>query len=333
MAGWNLKNGELNNAYLTDNEYWALFNFVFSESSMKRNTYKFGLVKSILDSLFSGVEKKEGIFLSYENLFSRFAENYWNLVIKYNLKQMRRDGKSEYSRIESIFKLAVKENCIIGGFEFDSLDETTKKRIIKEVIKGCKGNVVGALYKDFDGCVYSFDIKGKGITISFAAYEFMLRHKYEIEKLNYYSWAKFLEKVNADNVLVKVLGKLESSTPHREDLSIYREILREEFEENTCFYCGKKLFRNVHVDHFIPWSFVKDDKLWNFVLACSKCNERKSNRLPTKDYLEKLEKRNSIDVATSNIDIIRIDFSDYSDGLINRMWTYAKACGLKEFRV
>ena len=81
MSGWNLKNGELNNAYLTDNEYWALFNFVFSESSMKRNTYKFGLVKSILDSLFSGVEKKEGIFLSYENLFSRFAENYFIAIL------------------------------------------------------------------------------------------------------------------------------------------------------------------------------------------------------------------------------------------------------------
>ena len=36
-----------------------------------------------------------------------------------------------------------------------------------------------------------------------------------------------------------------------------------EFEYNNCFYCGKKLENNVHVDHFIPWSFVMNDELWN----------------------------------------------------------------------
>ena len=61
--------------------------------------------------------------------------------------------------------------------------------------------------------------------------------------------------------LIKVLEKLELATPKREDLSIYRELLRREFEENTCFYCGKKLNDKAHVDHFIPWSFVKDDKI------------------------------------------------------------------------
>ena len=42
------------------------------------------------------------------------------------------------------------------------------------------------------------------------------------------------------------------------------------FEDNTCFYCGCKLSRSAHVDHVIPWAFVKADHLWNFVLACPK---------------------------------------------------------------
>ena len=68
-------------------------------------------------------------------------------------------------------------------------------------------------------------------------------HKAELEKLNYYSWAKFLEQVNDDNSLIRVIDKLELATPRRENLSVYREILRKEFEEDTCFYCAKKYIR------------------------------------------------------------------------------------------
>lgn len=50
--------------------------------------------------------------------------------------------------------------------------------------------------------------------------------KAELERLNYYSWARFLEQINDDNALIRVIDKLELSTPRRENLSVYREILR-----------------------------------------------------------------------------------------------------------
>lgn len=49
----------------------------------------------------------------------------------------------------------------------------------------------------------------------------------------------------------------------------------------------------IHVDHFIPWSFIKDDQLWNFVLACPKCNESKRDKLPSEFYLERIIERNT----------------------------------------
>ena len=48
----------------------------------------------------------------------------------------------------------------------------------------------------------------------------------------------------------------------------------------------------IEVDHFIPWAFIKDDKLWNLVLSCTSCNRKKSNRLPQKKYLDYLLNRN-----------------------------------------
>lgn len=330
MAGWDLKQGTINEYNLTEDHIWSLFNYVFSDSSRKRNTYKFGLIKSLLDSVFSGEKTTQGVYYTYEQLFARFAENYWNLVVKYDLRQMRKDGKSELSKIEVILKSVVLEKPVLELLEFEAIDTAIKNSIIKKVTAECKKCVVGALYDDFDGTIYAFDLKEQGLTLNYVIYEFMLKHKSELEKLNYYSWAKFLEKVNDDNVLVRVIDKLELATPRREDLSVYREILRREFEEDTCFYCGKKLRNKIHVDHFIPWSFVKDDKIWNFVLSCPTCNTRKNNKVPSKDFLVRIEDRNRKIQLLDNT-VIETEFTGYTDDLMNRMWSYAKLSGLKEY--
>lgn len=330
MAGWNLKNGAITEFDVNEERIWSLFNYVFSDSSRKRNTYKFGLIKALLDNSFNGKRRDDGVFFSYEELFERFAANYWNLVVKYDLRQMRKDGKSIYSKIETIFRSSLEQNLIIGALEFDSIDGVTKKKIVEKVASECKKCVVGALYEDFDGIIYSFDLRESGLILNYCVYDFLLKYKTELEKLNYYAWARFLEQINDDNALIRVIEKLELATPRREDLSVYREILRQEFEVDTCFYCGKKLQRSIHVDHFIPWKFVKDDKIWNFVLACANCNERKNDRIPPKDYLFKIEKRNKVIQQSSNV-IIQTDFSEYSEELLGRMWHYAKLSGLKEF--
>lgn len=331
MSGWDLKSGSITEYDVNEDRLWSLFNYVFSDSSRKRNTYKFGLIKSLLDNLFNGQKENEGIFYSYKELFGRFAENYWNLVVKYDLRQMRKDGKSIYSKVETILKQASVENQVLVSIDFEAIEEKTKQQIIKKVTAECKKCVIGALYDDFDGIIYSFDLKEPGLKLNYCVYDFMLRHKAQLEKLNYYSWAKFLEQINDDTVLIRVIDKLELATPKREDLSIYREILRKEFEEDTCFYCGKKLQKGIHVDHFIPWSFVKDDKIWNFVLSCPSCNEKKNNRVPSKEYLIRIEDRNK-KIQLLNNSVIQTDFTSYTDDLISRIWCYAKLSGIKEYQ-
>lgn len=38
--------------------------------------------------------------------------------------------------------------------------------------------------------------------------------------------------------------------------------------------------RHYDIDHFIPWSFVMNDELWNLMPMDSSLNSSKSNRLP-----------------------------------------------------
>lgn len=330
MAGWNLTSGIIKEHNLSDDRIWSLFNFIFSDASKKRNTYKFGLIKAILDNVFNAATQQTGVFMSYEQIFGKFTENYWNLVIKYDLRQMRRAGKSIYSKIETILLEELVGNPILSAMNYEVIPKDIKDRIVKKVTTECQKYVLGALYEDFEGTIYEFDLKSSGIILNYSIYEFILKHKTEIERLNYYSWAKFLEQINDESVLSGVIGKLELATPRRHDLSIYREILRREFEENTCFYCGRKLSKTIHVDHFIPWSFIKDDKIWNFVLACPTCNARKNNKIPNLNYVDLVEKRNKV-IKTNKNPIVQEDFSEYKDDVIKRIWKYAKLSGLKEY--
>ena len=331
MPGWNLREGILTELRVSDDEYWSLFNFVFSDACRKTNTYKFGLIKSICDQIYDVFDDGNGLFLSYEKIFSKFAENYWNLVNKYKLKQMSYNGKSEYSKIELIIMDAVANYEIPENVGFQSFSEQDRNKITKRVMAECKKCVVGALYNDFEGKMYAFSLRGNGIFLSDDSYRFISKYKMEIEKLNYYAWARFLEKVNDDDALIRVLEKLDMATPQRKDLSMYRDILFNEFQEDRCFYCGKKLDKNIHVDHFIPWTFVKNDNLWNFVLACPKCNIRKSGNLVSRDYVVKIGTRNSTIIHNKEVSsTIRIEFDGYYDGLLDRMWSYAKMSGIKE---
>ena len=113
-----------------------------------------------------------------------------------------------------------------------------------------------------------------------------------------------------------------------QDLSIYRKILAEEFESNNCFYCGKKLQKGVHVDHVIPWSYMKEDYLWNFVLACPACNIKKKDKLPNEPILSQVVVRNE-ELKQSDNPIIQKDFSAYTSKTMWMIWEYAKLSGIK----
>lgn len=47
----------------------------------------------------------------------------------------------------------------------------------------------------------------------------------------------------------------------------------------TCRYCGRKAPDvQLHIDHVVPWSVVKEHKIENLVVACQDCNLGKSNK-------------------------------------------------------
>lgn len=76
---------------------------------------------------------------------------------------------------------------------FLSVNEKDRERITRTVTTECKKCVIGALYNDFEGKLYAFDLCGDGAYLSDGTYRFISKYKMEIERLNYYAWARFLE--------------------------------------------------------------------------------------------------------------------------------------------
>ena len=71
MAGWNLKSGSITDYNPDDDKLWSLFNYVFSDSCPKRNSYKFGLIKSLLDNAFNGTEKMLDYVFKYKRIYQQ----------------------------------------------------------------------------------------------------------------------------------------------------------------------------------------------------------------------------------------------------------------------
>lgn len=52
--------------------------------------------------------------------------------------------------------------------------------------------------------------------------------------------------------------------------------------ELTCIYSGQSITAaNLSLDHFLPWSYVAHDQLWNIIPAPKSVNSAKSDRLPS----------------------------------------------------
>ena len=75
----------------------------------------------------------------------------------------------------------------------------------------------------------------------------------------------------------------------------------------------------------------------NFVLSCHECNNNKLNFLVDKSYITKIEERNSkllsLCQTLDHSELIAQEFANYTEGIIEKMWDYAKTSGFRERNV
>lgn len=325
-SGWNLQQGTLPFRHLSESDVIRIVNLALSPAKKHTSTYKYAFFKAVLDNLFNVDSQR--YFLSYDTIALRFTEIYWNLVLNYHLKQMPTSQRATMTAVERVLY----DFCKKYGFDyeskgaifpFESLRQDLQLELSRKIRSQMLKYVVGAFYTDTEGQLYSFSKEEGGIHFNPDAYTACIKFKTDFEKINYYEWIKYLEKVNREEDAYALASKLDAST-ERCNLTSYRQALQQ-FGQQHCFYCHKSLKQEAGtspVDHCIPWSFVKDDKLWNFVLSCPTCNSAKSNTLPAESYLAEIKRRN-LSLLNLDLPLVREDFKSYSHTKLEAMYRSA----------
>ena len=141
---------------------------------------------------------------------------------------------------------------------------------------------------------YQFVEEGKTILLGRAWFEYMSSNQVIIEAWIEYSMIYYLQKKNPNVPAIP----LKIKAPDKRDLNdatklwkyygAYRPLrdiyINKTFSENTVEQYG-----TLSLDHFLPWSFVLHDEVWNLLPSFKNINSSKSNDLPSlevylKDY-------------------------------------------------
>lgn len=141
-------------------------------------------------------------------------------------------------------------------------------------------------------CLYSIHKDGTDfyININPKWNDFLHRHYNVLMDFAYWNLTLFLQARNPNvpaipNKLIRPEIRNSLTAQH----NYWNDIIRLSGPVN-CIYTGRELYINEYdLDHFIPWSFVSHDLLWNLIPADGSINSSKSNRLPDLNiYLPKL---------------------------------------------
>ncbi|MFY3740495.1 MAG: hypothetical protein HMLIMOIP_000934 [Candidatus Nitrosomirales archaeon] len=262
----------------------------------KDNTYKFALGRYLLDYSNRPTESLE---IPYGDIASAFLKYYWHQECRFRIRQnfhkekppavikiIREEFGTKY--IPESFKEM--SNHSIRNAEKKILDKVfgSEAKKTSNVVPRFQNLSVGSTVKR-NQIFYDYDDSKQVIFLKPVALEFFKRNYVVLLKAVILEWAKFLEKLNT---LPRLIAKIESAESKRHSLKQYVTLFK---DVDHCFYCNSKLKRgDVHVDHFIPWSYIFDDEAWNLVLSCSDCNREKSDSLAQEEFLGELIKRNSM---------------------------------------
>tara|TARA_Y100000590_G_scaffold451053_1_gene591760 strand:- start:14 stop:1105 length:1092 start_codon:yes stop_codon:yes gene_type:complete len=314
---------------LTEEEFLKFFSDIWDRGTMD-STYKFALGRFLVEYCR---QENPDLHVSFATIAKYFLKYFWPQVCRSNLKHNGHGNKRKptiVTCIENNFKKDEDGNEIVytvnygdwGKLDHQEMEDKVKtcvdrlsnpKSNPKEEQLFCFTNVPYAFQRidnDFhNGYLFSYNQDGwvekpgktpvpkfdkyHGIDINPKAATFFKKYNRILEKVVILEWTRFLEKFNSTPKLIEKTegGKIERNLAKAKK---FTKILQES-GFNTCFYNESHDLTSgkIHADHVIPFSYIREDELWNYVLSCEKCNLAKSDYLPQEEFLEKLIRRNN----------------------------------------
>ncbi len=179
-------------------------------------------------------------------------------------------------------------NREVKGFIFH-FDKYVPYRFLSPWIKGSKSEIIHKSETYSNNCLYRFNTgKSKSIEINPEWTDYLRKNYKILLDFSYWNLLQYLQtrNPNVPNISNKLIKPATRSSLNRQK-NFWNSVI-DKTGAISCIYTGNELKTNqFDLDHFIPWSFIAHDQLWNLIPVDSSINPSKSNKLPIlKEYFE-----------------------------------------------
>lgn len=267
------------------------------------STYKFYWFLSLLDAVER--QQKE---VDKKQLFIGMISNAWYTVNYFNVSFGQQDLiQKTLKAIKDLEHIAIDEpTATILQKLLKSRNNETRRLLMhfdKQVphrflspwyVRKNKREVYELSQAEIESPIYK--LYNDKIVIPPAWYNYLQKHIRILRDYVYWNLSLFLQvrNPNVPDIPNKIIKPAARNPLHKQRK--FWDHVMEQRGPLRCIYTGKKLTKDLyHVEHFVPYSFVSHDQVWNLIPSDVNFNMIKSNKLPPlKEYFEPFYKMQSL---------------------------------------
>lgn len=241
------------------------------------NSYKIFWFLGVFEEIILN-KKKE---ISFKEVVARMIVKAWYPLLNYNLNFGAQDQMAKNIRLINNKYINNKEISNYNLYkELSTTNDTSLEKIMKEFYKYVPYRLLRGFYK--------ISSEKKSIYINDNWYRYILKNQNIIKGWVNYNLILFLQNRNPSVPAIPL--KLEA--PIERDLKLAKEYWNTVVKNIKIddIYTGKIFTEKnyiengaLSIDHFLPWSFVGHDELWNLIPTFRNINSSKRDSLPKYD--------------------------------------------------
>lgn len=257
-------------------------------------TYKFYWFIGIIEEIELGSKE-----IQKEKVFARMVANAWYPVMYFKLSFGVQDKLASIINdlydSTSLSKSSDKKK-IVNGLLKNKNDDLTKNLYHLDNLvpyrflspwfktKSTNGkNVYEESQKDFMDTLYR--LYQDKIIVNDNWYDYIRLNAKIIKDFIYWNLALFIQKRNPStpDIISKLIKPAKRNTLTKQRREFWNIYLTER-PYTKCIFTNEKIdINNYDVDHFVPYSFVSHDLIWNLIPINSSFNKTKNNKVPRFD--------------------------------------------------
>jgi hypothetical protein len=138
--------------------------------------------------------------------------------------------------------------------------------------------------------IYEINKENKTIELAEIWQNFFKENFNHLYSWGLWNWATYLQKhnLNTPAIIYKLIP------PNARESLVKQKIVWEKLIQSSeirCIYSNELIKKDYHLDHFLPWSFIAHNQLWNLTPTSPEINLLKSDSIPSDVYIPILAER------------------------------------------